>query len=67
MFISQEKLEKLIDGRINERGLNLAIIKSFYETKLFNTITALEDYLGIHYEENITKGYVKNKRVGKKK
>ena len=63
MFISKEKLNELIDDRINLRQKDLSVIESFYIT-LIKKLNALEDYLGIHYEEKTTtvRGYVKNNK-----
>jgi len=62
MFISKEKLEELIEFKITESNCIHYVENSSVFNSINERIKALEDYLGIHYEENTTKGYVKNKK-----
>jgi len=74
MFISQEKLEDLIDGHeyihINRLAKNGDICLEgsswVYETitikELLRRIDYLEKYLDIHYEQKEVSGYVENKK-----
>jgi len=73
MFISQKKLEELIDVRTRAM-LDEKISVYFFRRDLFKKgflnilneiqgeIASIEDYLDIHYEEEEFRGYVKNKK-----
>jgi len=73
MLISQEEIENIVKRVINTFTVNFLRwdIEStgFGDVieQIVRRIVALEDYLDIHYEENTTNGYVKNKKVGKNK